>query len=94
MQYNRIRYDPDKTRSLIEQLSAVCDPVALMSWIGKKSREGDRPGPEPWSYTKVFFADYGQPDLAQQAAALFSTVGVADEVDAGVWLAEHADELP
>lgn len=94
MQHNPVRYNPEKGAQLIKDLGKLTDPLALASWIGKKTRDGDQPGPEAWTYTRGYFADYGHPEHAGQVLLLFATVGVRDEVDAGLWLAEHMDQIP
>ena len=92
--YDSARYDPMKASTLMKELSELCDPVSLMSWIAKRTAYGRRPGPDPWGYTRLFFTEYGVPQRAEQVAALFEPVGVRDEVDASVWLSEHGDQIP
>ena len=94
MHSNARRYEPGRVKALIEGLSKLCDPLALASWIDKKTRDGDRPGPDPWTYTQRFFEDYNQPEGVSQVKRLFESVGVTDEVDASVWLGEHINQLP
>ena len=94
MKYDPKRYDPQNVKSLITQLSELCDPVALMGWLAKRTKYGDKPGPEPWTFTRAFFADYNAAESADRTIALFEAVGVHDEVDAGVWLAEHESLIP
>lgn len=89
-----MRYDKEKTAMCIQQLSALIDPVALMGWIAKKTKYGDKPGPSDWHYTEVFLSDYGIAGELDKVTAAFGLVGVSDEVDAGVWLAENVDQVP
>jgi hypothetical protein len=65
-----------------------------MSWIAKKTAYGRKPSPDPWGYTRLFFTHYGTPQRTEQVAALFESIGVRDEVDAGLWIAEHGDQIP
>jgi hypothetical protein len=76
------------------QLSDLADPLALMSLIGKKTRYGRKPGPSAWFYTQEWLRKQGRAEDAERVIAAFAVVGVCDEVDAGVWLAEHLDRIP
>ncbi len=89
-----MRYDKDKSAMLIQQLRNILDPVALMGWLAKKTKYGDKPGPSAWHYTERYLDDYGRVSELGQVADAFAQVGVTDEVDASVWLAEHMDQIP
>jgi len=43
--------EPQQAAALLELLSSTTDPIALMDRIDKRTRYGDGPGPEPWTYT-------------------------------------------
>ena len=76
------------------QLNKLLDPLALMALIGKKTRYGRKPGPSAWHYTEEWLSKQGRAQDADKVIAAFECVGVTDEVDAGVWLAEHQDRIP
>jgi hypothetical protein len=86
--------DPKRTKALLELLRAVIDPIALMGWIDKRTNYGAAAGDDPWQYTREFLARY---NLAEQLPAIvegFEHVGVSNELDASVWLAEHENLIP
>ena len=89
-----LRYDKERAKQVLGQLSAICDPLALMAWIDKRTRYGDRPGPEAWTYTAEFLARYNKAEDLEKVIEAFGRVGVTDEVDGSVWLAEHNDMVP
>jgi hypothetical protein len=88
-----MRYDPRRAEEVIMQLSAIIDPIALMGMIAKKTKYGRKPGPSPWHYTRQWLAGYGRAEDTDKVIAAFALVGVKDEVDAGVWLAENEGRI-
>ena len=82
-----LRYDPKRKEVVMSRLSFI-DPLGLMSYIAKKTKDGDAPGPAAWHYTQQFLAGYGLAGKLDDVIAAFDCVGVQDEVDAMVWLAE------
>jgi hypothetical protein len=88
-----MRYDPIRVQEVIVQLSALIDPIALMGIIAKKTKYGRTPGPSPWHYTKQWLAGLGRDEDLYKVINAFEMVGVRDEVDAGVWLAEHEEQI-
>jgi hypothetical protein len=88
-----MRYDPIRVQEVIVQLSALIDPIALMGIIAKRTKYGRTPGPSPWHYTKQWLASMGRDEDFDKIVKSFETVGVKDEVDAGVWLAEHEPQI-
>jgi hypothetical protein len=93
-QRNSKRYKPETVKAVLGQLSELCDPLALMAWIDKKTKYGERAGPSPWHYTECFLADYDLTHELGRVKDAFAQVGVTDELDASVWLAEHLDHIP
>ncbi|HKP51500.1 MAG TPA: hypothetical protein VJ183_02500 [Chloroflexia bacterium] len=89
-----MRYDPSRIEAVIMQLRELLDPIALMATIGKKTRYGRRRGPTPWHYTRELLTSYDRAEDTDKVIATFEAIGVADEVDAGVWLAEHMNRIP
>jgi hypothetical protein len=89
-----LRYDPQRVTVLIGLLKSMFDPIALMGWIDKRTKYGEKPGDEPWQYTREFLARYDLAGRLDTVIAGFSEVGVKDELDASVWLAEHMDQIP
>jgi hypothetical protein len=88
-----MRYGPKRVEAVFTQLSTLVDPIALMGMIAKKTKYGRKPGPSPWHYTHQWLASYGRADDLDNVSAIFGVVGVKDEVDAGVWLAEHEERI-
>ena len=88
-----LRYDPQRVSEVLMRLSSLLDPLALFGWIAKKTKYGDRPGPSAWHYTELFLADYGIADKLDQVVHAFDLVGIQDEVNAGVWLAENEGHI-
>jgi hypothetical protein len=82
-----LRYNKQRKKEVMLRLSFI-DPLGLKGWIAKKTKYGDRPGPAAWHYTKQFLEEHGEGDKLDELIAAFDRVGVQDEVDAMVWLAE------
>ncbi len=82
-----LRYDPQRKAEVMSRLSFI-DPLALFGYIAKKTKYGDRPGPAAWHFTEQFLADHSASDRLADLIAAFDCVGVADETDAALWLAE------
>lgn len=89
-----MRYDEDRIEEVLMRLEPLFDPLALMGWLAKKTKYGDEPGPTPWYWTERFLADYDKAVDLPKVIDAFALVGVTDEVDAGVWLAEQAGQIP
>jgi hypothetical protein len=89
-----MRYDEARIEKVLMRLSDLFDPLALMGWIAKKTKYGDHPGPTPWHYTEQFLADYDRAADLPKVIEAFAVVGVTDETDAGVWLAEQTGQIP
>lgn len=88
-----MRYDPERTKVAIMQLRELVDPIALMATIGTKTRYGRKPGPSAWHYTEELLRSYERSEDAVRVIAAFQHVGIIDEVDAGVWLAENIEAI-
>jgi len=89
-----MRYDPERIEEVVMHIRELLDPLALMATIGKKTRYGRKRGPTPWHYTRELLTSYGRAEDTNKVIAAFEIVGVKDEVDAGVWLAENQDRIP
>ena len=89
-----MRYDEARIEEVLMRLSELFDPLALMGWIAKKTKYGDEPGPSAWYWTERFLADYDKAADLDKVKEAFALVGVQDETDAGVWLAEQAGQIP
>jgi hypothetical protein len=82
---------PREIRAVIEQLSRLIDLVAFQAVIGRKTRFGDRPGPEPWYHTRRLvdtFPGAEKPDVGE-LVTLFGQAGAANEIEAAEWVALH-----
>ena len=75
------------------RLNELIDPIALMGIVAKKTKFGRKPGPSPWHYTSQWLAGYKRLSDLDKVIAAFELVGVKDEIDAGVWLAEHNSKI-
>jgi hypothetical protein len=89
-----LRYDPDRVTAVLTLLRTMFDPLALMGWLDKRTKYGEQPGEQTWQYTREFLARYDLAGHLDAVIAAFGQVGVPDEVDASVWLAEHMDQIP
>ena len=85
-----LRYNPQRASEVKMRLNQLIDPLALFGFIAKRTKYGDRPGPTPWHYTSQFLTEHGVGDKLEDVIAAFDLVGVTDEVDAGLWLAEQS----
>ena len=79
---------------VIKQLSELCDLVGLQAYIGRKTRYGDKPGPEAWYHTRRFLAEYAPGTATEDIAQLFDRVGVTNEVDAAMFIVLNDKHIP
>jgi hypothetical protein len=62
-------------------------PEALTMQVGKKTRYGSRPHPsDRWGYTRQLLDKRGELDRLDALIALFSEIGIDDEISASKWL--------
>ena len=83
-----------KPEQTIRQLSAMIDLIEYQDVIGRKTRYGKRPGPDPWYHTRRLVETYPQGVDVAQVISLFEQAGCKDEVQAAKWIVLHDDLIP
>src|SRR5438552_1298674 len=85
---------PDERRRLIVRLNKECDLVGWQTYLGRKTKYGDRRGPTAWHFTQEYLAKYAPGTDPQTVIEGFKSAGLENEVDAALWLALHQEEIP
>jgi hypothetical protein len=81
--------DSKETRAKISSLREIdmTIPEAITMQIGKKTRYGSQPHPtDKWGYTKQLLAKRSELDKLEDLIALFSELGIENEIAASKWL--------
>jgi hypothetical protein len=83
--------------AMIRQLSIMIDLVEFQAFVGKKTRFGDKPGPEPWYYTKRLLDTYpddpAKPALSELVGH-FESLGAKNEVEAAMFIGVNIKHVP
>lgn len=69
----------------------MIDLVEYQDVIGRKTRYGKKPGPEPWYHTRALLRTYADPPNVDGVIRLFESVGCNDEVTAAKWVVIQDD---
>jgi hypothetical protein len=85
---------PAEAAQVIGQLSKMIDLVEYQDVIGRKTRYGKRPGPDPWHYTRQLLSTYTDPPDADDVIQLFKAAGCKDEVAAAKWIVINDELVP
>jgi hypothetical protein len=76
---------PSKTARVLhpalKQLSEKLDLIAYADVVGRKTKYGERPGPNDWHYTRAFVEKYS-PCTPDDVIALFREAGADNDVEA------------
>lgn len=76
---------PKKTARILHpalrQLSEHLDLIAYADVVGRKTKYGERPGPDDWHYTRLFVEKYGLCPV-DDVIALFLEAGAENDVEA------------
>ena len=87
-------YNPERVRSVLEQLSALTDQLEMVSYLLRETKHLRHRGPTCWYYTRQYFKIIHQPETASEVTSVFKIVAVEDEIGAVLWLAEHQHLFP
>lgn len=68
------------------QLSEMIDLVEYQDVIGRKTRYGKKPGPDPWYHTRALLKTYQDAPPAEDVIGLFRLAGCEDEIAAAKWI--------
>ena len=85
---------PIDPAQLIRQLSEMIDLVEYQDVIGRKTRYGKKPGPDPWHHTRVLRKTYSDVPNAEEVIHLFESAGCRDEVAAAKWIVINDELVP
>ena len=80
--------------AMIKQLSLLLDLVGLQACIGKKTRYGDKPGPDAWYHTQRYLSEYALGTDLEDVRQLFEEVGISNEVDAAMFVVLNEKHVP
>ena len=78
---------PKELHPALRQLSQLTDLVAYQDFIGRKTRYGKRPGPEPWAFTRRYVAENMQHNTPDDVIRLFIEAGADNDIEAGFHVA-------
>jgi hypothetical protein len=81
-------------QEVINKLAQIINLTWYMGGIGKRTRYGERPGPEAWHFTKRLMKEDYSVEETVQVIDLLEQVGAMNEISAAEWLANRADQLP
>lgn len=73
---------PQELHPALKRLSEQTDLVHYQDWLGRKTRDGDRPGPEAWHYTRQYIAKHMKSCGADEVIALLREAGADNDVEA------------
>ena len=78
----------------IEQLSAMIDLVEYQAYIGRKTKYGDKPGPEPWYHTRKLLETYPNKPSLHDVIRMFEELGARSEVEAAMFIGVNMKHIP
>jgi hypothetical protein len=72
---------PQELHPALKRLSEQTDLVGFQAYLGRVTKHGDKPGPEPWTYTRKYISKHAlcSPD---EAIALFQEAGADNDIEA------------
>jgi hypothetical protein len=82
---------PIDPAQIVKQLSEMIDLIEYQDVIGRKTRYGKKPGPDPWHHTRALLKTYTNAPDAKEVIRLFESAGCKDEVAAAKWIVIHDD---
>lgn len=75
----------------------MLDLVHYQSYIGRRTKFGDKPGPDAWFYTRKLLSEHPddptKPNL-EDIVSLFHQLGVNDEVQAAMFIGINMKHVP
>jgi hypothetical protein len=83
-------------KAAIVRLNDMADMIGLLTWLGRKTRHGDRPHPtDQWGFTRQYVTRYAPSTDPQEVIDLLrSTSSTESEVQAALWLALRQEDIP
>jgi hypothetical protein len=81
---------PNVLNPALEKLSHLCDLIAYLSFVGRKTKYGEKAGPSDWHWTTHFVEQYAD-CTPQEAIELFKVAGAENDREALFYVAvsEH-----
>lgn len=73
---------PKELHPALARLSTMTDLVHYQDWIGRKTRDGDKPGPELWYYTRWYIAKYMPDCMVDEVIELLTEAGADNDIEA------------
>lgn len=84
----------EQAAQIVRQLSEMIDLVEYQDVIGRKTRYGKKPGPDPWYHTRALLKTYQDAPPAEEVIAAFERVGCKDEIAAAKWVVINGELVP
>jgi hypothetical protein len=73
---------PQELHPALKRLSELTDLVLFQDWIGRKTKDGDRSGPQAWHFTRQYVAKHMKNCDAAEVIALFTEAGADNDIEA------------
>ncbi len=80
--------------SIIKHISDMIDLVEYQMYIGRKTKYGDKPGPEPWYHTQKLLETYPSKPSLEEVVNHFQELGVNNEVEAAMFIGINMKHIP
>ncbi len=85
---------PNELHPALQQLSTLTDLVLYQNWMGRKTRYGDKPGPEAWHYTRQYASQHMPGSSADEIIDLFKQAGADNDIEAAFHVANSLHLIP
>jgi hypothetical protein len=72
---------PTELHPALKRLSELMDLIAYADIVGRKTRYGDKSGPDAWYFTRAFVEQYADCTV-QEAIELFKQAGADSDIEA------------
>ena len=72
---------PKELHPALKRLSELTDLVGLQDYLGRKTRDGDKLGPEPWHWTRQYISKHAL-CAQEQAIELLKEAGADNDIEA------------
>jgi hypothetical protein len=72
----------------------MIDLVEYQTYIGRKTRFGDRPGPDPWYHTRKLLATYAPKPNLDDIIQMFEKLGAKTEIEAAMFVGVNMTHIP
>jgi hypothetical protein len=88
------RNTPKELHPAMKQLSQLTDLVHYQDFIGRKTRYGDKSGPEAWTYTRQYATRFMPHSNAEEIISLLKQVGAENDIEAAMHVANSLHLIP